>query len=90
MITYSLLQLENQILSKFQSGFREGFNCEGALQYVINEWKETKGNGRMTGVIFLDLKRAFEMIDRSMLFDKLSKYGISGVVWKWFECYIPT
>ncbi|KAJ8928621.1 hypothetical protein NQ314_018790 [Rhamnusium bicolor] len=68
--------MEKQILSKFQSGFREGFNCKGALQYFINEWKETKDNGRMTGVIFLDFKRAFKTIYRSMLLDQRSKYGM--------------
>ena len=80
--------IKNKILSRYQSGFREGFSCESALQYVINEWKEAKDKGKMTGVIFLDLKRAFETIDRKILLGKLSRYGIGGVVWKWFECYL--
>lgn len=80
--------LEKQILNKFQSGFREGYSCESALQYIINEWKEAKDKGRMTGVIFLDLKRAFETVDRKILLSKLGKYGISGIVRKWFDCYL--
>ena len=76
------------IIDNFQSGFRENFSCESALQYVINEWKEACDKGRMTGVVFLDLKRAFETIDRDLLLYKLGKYGISGTVIKWFECYL--
>ena len=32
--------IENNLICKFQSGFREGYSCESTLQYVINEWKE--------------------------------------------------
>ena len=62
--------IKNKILSRYQSGFREGFSCESALQYVINEWKEAKDERKMTGLIFLDLKRAFETIDRKILLEQ--------------------
>lgn len=42
----------------------------------------------MIGVIFLDLKRAFEVIDRTVLLKKLNGYGIKGMVYKWFESYL--
>ena len=76
------------ILDNFQSGFRENFGCESALQYVINEWKEANDKERMTGVVFLDLKRAFETVDRELLLYKLGKFGFGGKVLKWFRCYL--
>lgn len=39
----------------------------------------------MVGVIFLDLKRAFETIDRAKLLEKLYQYGIKGVVLEWIK-----
>jgi len=36
----------------------------------------------MLGVIFLDLKRAFEVVDREILLKKLKAYGIKGTVLK--------
>src|SRR5436309_2883777 len=36
----------------------------------------------------LRLKRAFEVVDRSLLLEKLKRYGLEGVVYKWFESYL--
>lgn len=38
--------------------------------------------------MFLDLKRAFETIDRSILLMKLKYYGVTGVVLRWLENYL--
>jgi len=42
----------------------------------------------MIGVVFLDLKRAFEVVDRSILIRKLQRYGLRAVVLEWFRCYL--
>lgn len=42
----------------------------------------------MTGVVFVDLRRAFKMVDRNILIRKLGWYGIEGVVLKWFKNYL--
>ena len=41
----------------------------------------------MLGVIFIDLKRAFEVVDRKILLKKLEGHGIKGLVLRWFENY---
>lgn len=38
--------------------------------------------------VFLDLKRAFETIDRNKLLSKLHQYGIRGTVFKWLNNYL--
>lgn len=43
---------------------------------------------RMIGVLFMDLKRAFETIDRKKLIRKMENYGIKGKVPRWFGTYI--
>lgn len=35
----------------------------------------------------MDLKRAFETVNREILINKMRKYGINGVVLKWFKSY---
>jgi len=42
----------------------------------------------MIGVIFLDLKRAFEVVDRKILIRKLQKYGLKAAILKWFKSYL--
>lgn len=46
----------NELLKECQSGFRAKHSCETALQWIITSWKKTIGDGKMIGVIFLDLK----------------------------------
>lgn len=78
----------NGILTDNQSGFRRHHSCETALQFVVDEWKMRIDERKMVGVIFLDLKRAFEIIDRNRLLVKLYNYGIRGGVLKWLRSYL--
>lgn len=55
----------NKLIRECQSGFRAKHSCETALQWIISEWKRAIRERKMIGVVFLDLKRAFEVVDRS-------------------------
>lgn len=79
---------QNDILSDFQSGYRKGYSCENALNMVIAKWKDMCDSTDVVICVFLDLKRAFETIDRKRLCEKLEKYGVMGVEKKWFENYL--
>lgn len=78
----------NDILTNYQSGFRENYSCEAALQYLLNEWMDNNDKDLVTVTVFLDFKRAFETIDRKRLLNKLENYGIGGMVLSWFENYL--
>jgi len=78
----------NEIITEHQSGFRKHYSCETAIQTVIDEWKLIVSEGKMVGVIFMDLKRAFETIDRERLLEKMYQYGIRGRVLEWFKSYL--
>jgi len=71
-----------------QAAYREKYSCEIALQEIIDDWKKTISKNKLVGVIFLDLKRAFEIVDRKILLIKLRKYGIQNKVYEWFETYL--
>jgi hypothetical protein len=79
---------ENNILCAEQSGFRASHSCESALNVIMNHWKEQLQLKKITIVTFLDLKRAFETIDRRILLKKLERYGIKGTVLRFFENYL--
>lgn len=78
----------NCILTDVQSGFRQYHSCESSLNYILSIWKNDVEANKKVVAVFLDLKRAFETIDRALLIAKLEKYGITGVELDWFRSYL--
>lgn len=79
---------KNNILTERQSGFRNGFSCESALNLVLHEWKNGIEDGNEILAVFLDFQRAFETIDRKILLQKLEQYGFAHLTLKWFNSYL--
>ena len=65
---------ELNLLHPLQSGFRPGHSCHTALANMTNKWLIGVNNSMMTGAVFLDLRKAFDLIDHSILIAKLSLY----------------
>lgn len=51
-----------------QSGFRANHSCEPAFQYLINYSMKPIDDDCNVIILFLDLKRTFETVDRQQLF----------------------
>jgi len=49
-----------ELLQNISRGLENIISCETAIQTVIDEWKLIVSEGKMVGVIFVDLKRVFE------------------------------
>ena len=61
---YSYL-INNELLSEYQSGFRPTYSTATALlENTNNIWCVNIDEGLLNGVIFIDLKKAFDTIEQ--------------------------
>ena len=44
-------------------------------------------NGKMIGVVLVDFKKAFDLVDHQILINKLEMYGIKDQALSWFKTY---
>ena len=63
------------LFSKFQCGFRKGFNAQHCFLAMIEKWRKTLDKGGETGTVLTDLSKAFDCIDHNLLIAKLDAYG---------------
>ena len=64
------------------------FSTETALLEGTNESLWNIDNNLLNGVIFLDLKKAFDTMDHAILLGKLKLYGVSSQSLNWFWSYL--
>ena len=70
----------SSLLNACQSGFRSLHSTLTALLQATNSWPVHIDNGLVNGVIFIDLKNAFDTIDHDILVRKLVNYGVAQIV----------
>ena len=74
------------LLYGFQSGFRKGFSMETCLVNLNDHIKKETSKGNFTGMVLIDLQKAFDCVDHRILLDKLSAMGVTNV--DWFRSYL--
>jgi hypothetical protein len=79
---------KNNLLYPYQYGFRTGYNTSLALAELSNLIKLELENGNVCLGLFVDLKKAFDSVNHSIMCDKLNLYGIRGIALKWFKNYL--
>ena len=78
----------NNLLSSAQFGFRPHHNTQDVLLKSVDDWKMALDKNELVGTVMIDLSKAFDTIDHSLLLDKLEAYGIQGADLKWFSDYL--
>ena len=79
---------KNKILYKSQSGFRKSFSMNSCLTLLTDKINKGFESGKYTGLILIDLQKAFETIDHEILLKKMGCIGFLKKIISWFESYL--
>ena len=79
---------ENDLLLFYQSGFQKKHSTETAIVYLTDYILEHMDRQTITGAVFIDLKKAFDLVDHEYLLFKLEHYGVKGSSLDWFRNYL--
>ena len=55
---------------------------------MIDTWLQAIDNSKMIGVVLVDFKKAFDLVDHQILLNKLDIYSISNKTLRWFNTYL--
>ena len=77
-----------KIISDNQFGFRSKHSTISALLSTVDELYSSLDTDNIVAGIFLDISKAFDCVNHSILLDKLYNYGIRGKLFSWFDSYL--
>ena len=76
------------ILSSTQSGIRKRDSTEFQLARLVQQWSNAMDKSQFVGVIFLDIKKAFDWVYLPGLLHKLESAGVRGSALQWFRNFL--
>ena len=79
---------KHSVLSSTQYSFRANYSPEHAVLDVVSTCYNNISNKQYTGLIMLDLKKAFDSVTHTILLSKLDHYGIRGNAHKLLSSYL--
>ena len=79
---------DKNILYKYQSGFRKNHSTDTSLSYLTNRILTGFDSGLLTGMILIDLQKAFDTINHDIPLRKMASLGFSNDSINWLQSYL--
>ena len=77
--------IENKLVFDYQSGFRPGFSTDTCLIHLTDFIKDKLSHGFYVGAVLLDVQKAFDSVNHTILCNKIAAIGIDP---SWFISYL--
>ena len=78
----------NRLFNQNLHGYRENRSTLTALISMYDRWVKSASAGQVSFAIFLDLSSAFDLVDHTILLNKLKIYGIQEDALNWITSYL--
>jgi hypothetical protein len=78
----------SNLLYSLQSGFRSNYSTDTCLIHLLDHLRSQSDKGNFTGMVMLDLQKAFDTVNHEILFSKLSAMGVDHSSVNWFKSYL--
>ena len=82
------LNSSSSSLHAMQFGFRSNHSTETATCLFVEKIKSSLDKGGVVGAVFLDLRKAFDTVNHSVLIAKLSQFNFSREAACWIQSYL--
>ena len=79
---------KKEILYRFQSGFKKNCSTNTCLRHLTGKITPGFEKGIFTGMILIDLQKAFDTIDHQTFIKKMKYLGFSKNVIAWLKSYL--
>ena len=79
---------KRKLIYMYQSGFRTNHSTDLCLAQLIDFVATGMDKQMYTGMILVDLQKAFYTLDHGVLLEKMKYFGFRASVIKWFESYL--
>ena len=81
---------DNNMLHKYQFGFRFKRSCASKLVHCTEEWSKAVDNGPFLDVIYVDFRKTFHTVPHRELLTKLASFGINGTILSWISNFLAS
>ena len=79
---------KHNIISNSQSGFRKKHSCSSAMHHLYSTWSDEIRCKKLLLLIFLDFRKAFDLVNHEILLTKLKRLGITGNFHNIFKSFL--
>ena len=76
------------LLNAFQSGLRRHHSTLTAVTYFCDSIRRSMDAGKLTGALFIDLKKAFDTVPHDDVICKLRRFGLEKNSLVWMASYL--
>lgn len=78
----------NHLLAKQQEGFRPAHSTINTAASFMKEIVLNLNNKTKVAALFVDFRKAFDVISHDILLDKLKSIGVNPISLPWFDSYL--